>query len=501
MPEACRSAPPPRRLVHRLPVRLRQHWKLLAALVVVTVSLAAAFGQTTIRPYITGDVAVMRSEITDNITGTVDLFDPAVEHSLVIDITPAEYQAMVSAYESDGEKKWVTADVTLDGTVIGDAAVRLKGNSTLMGLRGDFPPPGEGAGPAGPPPGGPPHVAPGAPGTGPPPGDLKGDQMAMFHNADPEDPTTLPLLISFNENAAGRGYQGMTELSVRPGTPVLNEALALSLTAATGQPTQRFAYASYTINGQTTTRLLLEHPDETYAETLFDSPGYLYKADANSTLAFKGTDQSAYAEQFPQINSAEAGNLAPVINFLRWLEAADEGEFDAHLADWVDVDSFARYVATQNLLSNADDMAGPGQNYYLWFDLDTKKLSVLSWDLNLAMIGDPAIGPDDKVELPPPPPGLNLPEPPGGFEALFKGNPLKERFLASTAFAPAYHDAYWKLYDEIYADGRAQALLDRIAATIPLTDGLSGEDLDHAVRSMRDWIDQRVTRLEELRPR
>ena len=64
----------------------------------------------------------------------------------------------------------------------------------------------------------------------------------------------------------------------------------------------------------------------------------------------------------------------------------DNEEFARSLGDWVDLGSLARYAATQNLLVNADNMAGPGQNYYLGYDLEAKKLSVLSWDLNLAMM-------------------------------------------------------------------------------------------------------------------
>ena len=479
------AAPPPprRRLAHRVPVRLRQHWKLLAVLVAGAVGLTAAFGQTMIRPYITGDIAVVTSAITDNIAGTVDLFDSTVAHSVTVGISPAEYADMISAYEKDGAKKWVNADLVIDGTAIPNAAVRLKGNSTLMALRGDFPPGKPGA--------------PGAPGPGAP---SFSQFMGGVGAADADNPTTLPLLISFDENVDGRGYQGMTELSVRPGTPVLNEALALSLTAATDQPTQRYGYATYTINGQTTTRLLLEHPDEGYAQSLFDSDGYLYKADASSAMEFAGTDQSAYAEKFKQLNSSDNGSLAPVISFLQWLDRADTEEFDAHLADWVDVESFARYVATQNLLVNADDMAGPGQNYYLWYDLKTRKLSVISWDLNLAMTGEATIGPDDAVRLPPPPPGM--PAPPSGMfgsKGPQFGNPLKDRFLASEQFTQLYHDAYWQLYDQMYADGRAHALLDEIAATVPVTDGLSATELADKVASMHSWIDQRTEALAELR--
>ncbi len=115
-------------------------------LAVVAIALTAAVGSYRIRPYITSDVTIMQSEITDNIAGTVDLFDGTVPHTLVIDVSDAQYKRMISAYEKDGDKKWVTADLVIDGTQISDAAVRLKGgNSTLMGgLRGDGrrPPPG-----------------------------------------------------------------------------------------------------------------------------------------------------------------------------------------------------------------------------------------------------------------------------------------------------------------------------------------------------------------------
>lgn len=472
-------APPKRRIVQRIPVRLRQYWKLLALLVAVAVGLTVAFGQTTIHPYITGDTTVMRSEITDNIAGTVDLFDPGAAHTLTIDITPAEYNDMMSAYQKDGAKKWVTADIDIDGTLISDVAVRLKGNSTLMSLRGkDARPPGfpDGMG----------FDA-----------DFPHDEAMLAMSASADDPASLPLLISFNENAEGRGYQGLTQLSVRPGTPVLNEALALSLTAATGQPSQRYAYATYSINGQTTTRLLLEHPDETYANSLFDSEGYLYKADAGSRFEFVGTDQSAYADQFKQINAVDNGNLQPIINFLEWMDGADQAEFDARLSDWVDTESLARYLATQNLLVNGDDMGGPGQNYYLWYDLTTKKLSVISWDLNLALHGDATVRPTETVPVGPPGgKGGNPPAIPGGSRGPRIGNPLKTRFLESKKWLQVYNKVYWDLYDEIYADGKAHSTLDDIAATIPLTDGLSEQDLTTAVDSLYQWIDDRMTALD-----
>lgn len=542
---------PRRRLKHRIPTSLRQHWKLLVVFVAFVTVMATVFGSARIRPYIVGDTTVIASEITENITGTVDLFDSSVQHEVSLEVSDAEYNDMITSFQSTGEKKWVIADLTIDGTFVNDVAVRLKGNSTLMGVRGDGAMPG---GSGFQPPEGlelpegfefpedfdPAQMAGGGPGGG-------GGGMMMSASAD--DPTSLPLLISFDKNASGRAYQGMTQLSVRPGTPVLNEAMALSLTAETDQPTQRYAYTVYSINDSATaTRLLLEHPDDGYANSLFDGDGYLYKADASSRFEYIDDDQSSYSDQFKQINAVGTGNLQPIVNFLKWMDSATDEEFDAHLADWVDVESFARYVATQNLIVNGDDMSGPGQNYYLWYDLDTKKITVVSWDLNLAMQGGTSTGPNDPVGMgggrpgvrpgatgtddtqsaaggtalpesmtppegmtPPaavtPQDGTTAPQGPGtpgggdGPQGMRSGNSLKTRFLDSDAFTALYESAYWDLFEQMYGSGRAGTLLDEIAETVPVTDGLTRETLQENVDSMRTWIDQRTEALATLRNR
>ncbi len=179
-----------------------------------------------------------------------------MQHDVSLEISDAEYDDMITSFQKTDEKKWILADLTIDGTFVNDVSVRLKGNSTLMGVRGDDAVPG-GSGFQ------PPEGLEPPEGSELPEDFVPGHRGGMMSSASEDDPTSLPLLISFDENSSGRAYQGMTELSVRPGTPVLNEAMALSLTAETGQPTQRYAYTVYSINGSaTTTRLLLEHPDD-----------------------------------------------------------------------------------------------------------------------------------------------------------------------------------------------------------------------------------------------
>lgn len=41
---------------------------------------------------------------------------------------------MLSTFREAGEKEYIRADITIDGTLIEDVGLRLKGNSTLQSL-------------------------------------------------------------------------------------------------------------------------------------------------------------------------------------------------------------------------------------------------------------------------------------------------------------------------------------------------------------------------------
>jgi spore coat protein CotH len=66
-------------------------------------------------------------------------------------------------------------------------------------------------------------------------------------------------------------------------------------------------------------------------------------------------------------------------------------------------------------------------------------------------------------------------------------------------WAPTYRAVYWDLYDQMYANGTANALLDEIAATVPISDGLDEQALLSAVDTVREWIAVRVVSLDTAR--
>jgi spore coat protein CotH len=366
------------------------------------------------------------------------------------------------------------------------------------------------------------------------------------YNLSEKKPEELPWLIKVDEFIEGRAYQSEREISLRPGSkgqvPV-NEALSLSLTDSTGQKNERYAFTSMQVNNRpVTTRLMVESPDTEYAESIGDGDGVLYKARAGGSFDYQGDDPSDYEDSFKQLNKVGSQDLSPVMKLIKWANQASDEGFEKELDQYVDVESLATYISAQNLLMNFDDMAGPGKNYLLWYDLDTRKFSVLGWDYNLTFSGDATSGPDDDMGMggalggggaangqgdqggqgaQNPPSGMpsgmpegvpsgmpeDLPEgmpsgmpggqdgqgEGGGFGSM-AGHPLKERFLDSDTLDPVYKTAYKELYEKFYGSGNALTALNDIAEQAGKA-GAGGKELDSAVEKLRKTVTERAEAL------
>ena len=153
------------------------------------------------------------------------LFDSSVVHAVSIDYDEAAYQAMIDTYVASGDKEWITATVTIDGTVFENVGIKLKGNSTLQGLRT--------TGNSGQ-----------NPGAGQPAGGPGGEVSA-------DEPEGLPWRIRLDKYVDGQNYEGETDIVVRGRhtETSLNEAVALELIGAAGMPTEEATPARFTVNG------------------------------------------------------------------------------------------------------------------------------------------------------------------------------------------------------------------------------------------------------------
>jgi spore coat protein CotH len=425
-----------------------RHWRLVALFALVLLAVVAVFGTSRISALTSSErsLAVPPDEGLD-IQGTVDLYDDSVVHELALEYRQAAYRRMIATYKSDGRKVFIPAALTIDGVRLAQVGIRLKGNSTLRGLRDR-----DGGG-------------------------FRGPGGAL----SPGEPERLPWLISIDEYVDGRSYQGFETLTVRAGTKGgmagesgLNEAVALRLLDRAGQPAERFAFATLAVNGKAPVlRLLVEDPGRPFAEARFEHEGVLYKALSTGSFSFEGDDPLAYEDAFKQVTRKKRQDLRPLIDLLRWVGHSSDRAFAAGLAKRVDVQAFAAYAALQEILENFDDMAGPGQNYYLWYDLEDERFTPVTWDLNLALGSFPGRGPG------------GFSGNPGGFGPR-GGNLLKERFLA----VPRYE----RLARETEADLRAK-LLGKVA--------LGELSRLRAIAATSDAVDEATlaTEFEQLRER
>jgi spore coat protein CotH len=379
------------------------------------------------------------------------LFSESSITDIEVEFDQAEYDAMIETFSDTGEKDWIHADVTINGTTFQDAGMRLKGNSSLIGLGGGLNLPGGAEIPEG---------------LGGPPGGSEGGS---------EEPQNLPWLIQLDEFVDDQSYGGVTDLVIRSnGTETsLNEVMALELLDYAGLPTQDWTHSSFSVNGsEPVLRLAIENPNDEWDAATFENEGILYKAESGGDYSYRGDDPEAYAEVFDQETHKDEEDLAPLTDFLAFINESDDTTFARELEDHLEVEEFARYLAIEDLLGNFDDIEGPGNNSYLRWDEETERFTVVAWDHNLALnSGFGGFGGGT------PPGGEGAPEAPAGADGEagppaglggFPGgsNILVERFLAVPEFQALYDEQLEELTQSLFRSGQAAEMLDHRAQTL-----------------------------------
>lgn len=396
--------------------------------------------------------------------GTV--LDASEVHSISLDVDEAALAAMIQSYLDSGDKEWISATLTVDGTTYENVGIKLKGNSSLRSISADTP------------------------------------------------AQDLPWRIKTDEYTDGQTVDGYSDLVVRANSSEtsMNEAVALELLGAAGLATEQSVATRFSVNGsEEVLRLTLQNLDETWLEENFDDDGadgsVLYKADAEGDWSWRGDDGAAYAQAFDVEAGAE--DYAPLVGLLDLANNGTDEEFAAQLPELLDVEAFARYLAFEDLIGNGDDISGPGNNSLLYWDAEAGRFTVVAWDHNLAF-GQRGVGggggaatprgPDGGAGRMAPPSGdlpTDLPTdraiPGGGRDGggmdgggMSQENPLVDRFLADDDFAALYDDAVTDLQTELIDSG---LLADAVAEwSAVLTDGASDLVNDAAITAEGEAI-------------
>jgi spore coat protein CotH len=372
-----------------------------------------------------------------------ELFDSSTIHEIMVSYGQADYDAMIDTYKTSGVKDWIDATVTIDGVTYQNVGMRLKGNSSIRGLREG----GSGGGPAG--------------GPG-------GDSSA-------DEPEGLPWLIRLDRNVEGQNHDGIVDLVVRSNTTEtsLNEAVSLELLRQAGLASQRAIAVKFSVNGSDAVlRLATELPDDQWMAENLDSSGALYKAESTGDYSYRGDDPTSYEDVFDQEAGKDNADLTPLIEFLDFINRADDATFNAELPDRLDIESFATYLAMEQLIGNFDDIDGPGNNSYLYYEPGTGMFTVVPWDHNLAFGGfgggqgggrNGGQAANAQAANAQAANGQGNPAGQGAARNMGgrgRSNILVERFHANPEFEALYQEKLAELSTKLYESGAAADILD-----------------------------------------
>lgn len=383
--------------------------------------------------------------------GTV--FDAGTVHSIAINVDDAALKTMLQTYVDSGDKDWITATVTIDGTTFSKVGIKLKGNSSLRGIT----------------------VA-----------------------SAPQD---LPWRIRLDKYVDGQNLDGYSDFTVRANSTQtsLNEAVSLALLRTAGLASEEAVQTRFSVNGSDeVVRLTVQNLDDRWVEDNFAAAGddsVLYKAEASGNWSFKGEDAD-YSSSF-EIEAGKDDQYAPLAALLDLVNNGTADEIAAKLPTMLDIDAFARYLAFEDLVDNFDDIDGPGNNAYLFWDSATQKFTVVAWDHNLAFGSRPggqggaggpgqgtAAGGNDQggaagengqggtrpTGMPAPGNGQGAPggqgAPDGGGRAGGGDNPLVKTFKANADWVAIYDRATTDLKAQLFTSGVLTRTVDAAASVL-----------------------------------
>jgi spore coat protein CotH len=529
-------------------ITFKRHYRLLLALALVMVLLITLFRNTRIIAYTVAGNKEPPDYII-NYDNDIDLFDDTVVHEFSILMSDETYESMLATYRETSQKDFFPADIIIDGVRINNVGIRLKGNASLRSLGGMFgrqrgggarPGFGGGAPPArpdfgngglpAPPSEGEENLFP--MGRRPAGGGMPMEGGMPFGNGG--ETSRVPYLLKFDEYVEGQRYQGYAEIALRTyGTSYdaaqLQEPVSNYVFNSVGVPMVETAYISLQFNDdEPQLYTIAEEVDQVYIDRIFPgSEGVLYKVQqVGNGFNYLGEDPALYDGVFEQKTAVNDADLAPLIDFLRFVSESTDEEFARDLPGWLDVDAFASYLAVNNLLVNNDSLAGMGNNYYLYYDYQEERFTILAWDTNeslgkISMGGGAnldlywqAVGgmfgrafddvqppTEGEIALPSARPNIENRGPRGFGGPMGRGNHLwKERFLGTPEFLALYEEKLQAFYKQVFVDDLLTPKIEEYAALVTAYNQehnlVDQAAYDAAVQDVLDFVAQRYAFLQ-----
>lgn len=280
--------------------------------------------------------AVGRADSAESHTYAEHIFQDDTVNEINIEIDEADWQDML---EKPLEEEYHKANVTINGEIIGNVAIRTKGNNSLTSVA----------------------------------------------NSD-SDRYSFKLDFDYYDNNGN--YYGLKKLCLNNNysdNSSMREYISYKIMGEMGLDVPECAYSHITVNGEEWGLYLAVEPvDEVFlAEHFADATGDLYKPEGmgytGADLVYNGDDISAYTglNLKTNLNSSDGKEI------LALMQALEDGE---GLEEVLDVEKALKYIAANVALANFDSYLGvTTHNFYLYEE--NGRFTIIPWDMNLAFGG------------------------------------------------------------------------------------------------------------------
>lgn len=132
---------------------------------------------------------------------------------------------------------------------------------------------------------------------------------------------------------------------------------------------------------------MVEEVDDTVLDTQFsDDDGNLYKPEGTGASFRNGSfSQSAFVKKTNE-DEEDWSDIQSLFTALHdGVRTTDRATWRTNLEAVFDVDTFLKYLATNTVIQNWDTYGRMTQNYYLYNDPDSGRLTWIPWDNNEAL--------------------------------------------------------------------------------------------------------------------
>jgi spore coat protein H len=246
----------------------------------------------------------------------------------------------------------------------------------------------------------------------------------------------------------------------------LSDALAYEFFRDAGVPAPRTSYAWLTasVAGQWDRKplglyVMVEPVDKEFAlERIGSRHTPVFKPVTYEFFKYLGDDWSAYAPIYDLRTQATTEQKWRLIEFARLVSSATDAQFDAQVGDFLDLDEFARFLASEVLISSYDSPLTTGQNFFMYLNPHSNKFGFVPWDLDSAW-GDFWIG--SRLEL----------EQASIWHPWVGQNRFLERCMASEQFRTLYRARLEDFLTCLMTPGRLEKRVDELAQVLrsPIT--------------------------------